>query len=152
MTAAPEVLFYQLDRRPLDKVLPGLLEKCLERGWRVVVQAGTNERLEAIDTLLWTYNEESFLPHGGAKDGPADMQPVFMTISEDNPNSASIRFLVDGADLASFEGYARVVYLFDGGDEEARGRARGQWKRAKSAGCDVTFWRQNERGAWQKQG
>lgn len=152
MTAAPEVFFYQLDRLPLDKVLPGLLERSLERGWRAVVQTGADERLEAIDTLLWTYSEELFLPHGGVKDGPPAMQPVFLTTAEDNPNGASIRFLVDGADLTAFDGYARVVYLFDGKDEEARTRARSQWKRAKTAGCEVTFWRQNERGVWQKQG
>lgn len=152
MTDKPEVLFYQLDKRPLDKVLPGLLEKCLERGWKAVVQTGTNERLEAINTLLWTYGEESFLPHGGAADGPAQLQPVFLTTTEDNPNGAAIRFLVDGADVTAFEGYARIVYLFDGKDEDARGRARSQWKKAKGEGCEVTFWKQNERGAWQKQG
>jgi DNA polymerase-3 subunit chi len=152
MTDKPEVLFYQLDLRPLDRALPGLLERCLQRGWRAVVQTGTNERLEALDTLLWTYSEESFLPHGGVKDVRPDMQPVFLTTAEDNPNGATIRFLVDGADISALEGYVRVVYLFDGKDEEARARARGQWKRAKSEGCEVTFWRQNERGAWQKQG
>lgn len=152
MTSGPEVLFYQLDRHPLERVLPGLLERSLDRGWRVVVQTGSNERLAALDTLLWTYNEESFLPHGGAKDGPPAMQPIFLTTEEDNPNGANIRFLVDGADLSAFDGYSRVVYLFDGKDDDARARARGQWKRAKGAGCEVTFWRQNERGVWQKQG
>jgi DNA polymerase-3 subunit chi len=151
-TATTEVLFYQLDRHPLEKVLPGLLERSLERGWRAIVQTGGTERLEALDTLLWTYSEESFLPHGGPKEGPPAMQPVFLTTGEDNPNGAAIRFLVDGADVAVFDGYARVVYLFDGKDEEARTRARGQWKRAKGSGCEVTFWRQNERGVWQKQG
>jgi DNA polymerase-3 subunit chi len=146
----PEVLFYQLERQPLDRVLPGLLEKTLERGWRAVVQAGGEERLEALDALLWTYRDESFLPHGTARDGFAAEQPVFLTTGEDNPNGAGVRFLVDGADCGELGGYGRVVYLFDGRDEDARAKAREQWKAAKNAGFTVTYWQQNERGGWEK--
>ena len=150
MSAAAEVLFYQLERQPLDKVLPGLLEKTLERGWRAVVQAGGEERLEALDALLWTYSEASFLPHGTARDGFSDQQPVFLTVTDANPNGAAVRFFVDGADSAELSGYARVVYLFDGRDEDARAKARAQWKRAKADGHAVTFWQQNDGGRWEK--
>ena len=146
----PEVLFYQLERQSLDRVLPGLLEKTLERGWRAVVQAGGEERLEALDALLWTYRDESFLPHGTVRDGFAAEQPVFLTTGEDNPNGAGVRFLVDGADCGELGGYGRVVYLFDGRDEDARAKAREQWKAAKNAGFTVTYWQQNERGGWEK--
>jgi DNA polymerase III subunit chi len=95
-----EVLFYHLTRQPLDKVLPGLLERTLERGWRAVVQAGSRERVDALDALLWTYSEEGFLPHGTARDGFPEHQPVFLTTGEDNPNGAALRFLVDGAEAA----------------------------------------------------
>ena len=32
-----EILFYHLQRQPIERVLPGMLEKSLERGWRVIV-------------------------------------------------------------------------------------------------------------------
>jgi DNA polymerase-3 subunit chi len=147
---AVEVLFYQLDHQPLDRILPGLLEKTLERGWRAVVQAGSTERVEALDALLWTYREESFLPHGTASDGFPDRQPVFLTADDGNPNAASVRFLVDGAECAAFAGYSRVVYLFDGHDENARAQARRQWKAAKEGGAEVTYWQQTDRGRWEK--
>ena len=145
-----EVFFYHLERAPLERVLPQLLEKTLERGWRAVVQASTSERLEALDTLLWTYRDESFLPHGTARDGDAAEQPVFLTTADDNPNDANIRFLVDGADAGDLEAYGRAIYLFDGRDEEAVQRARAQWAAAKDAGHDVTYWQQSESGAWEK--
>lgn len=151
MTHAPEVLFYQLERQPLEKVLPGLLEKTLERGWRAIVQTASQERLEALDTLLWTYSEESFLPHGAAKDGDPAKQPVFLTVQDGNANSAEVRFLVDGAGNPDLSGYARVVHLFDGQDAEALAQARNQWKKAKEAGYPVTYWRQNSQGRWEKQ-
>jgi DNA polymerase-3 subunit chi len=145
-----EVLFYQLERQPLDQVLPGLLEKTLERGWRAVVQAGGPERVEALDGLLWTYREESFLPHGTASDGFSDRQPIFLTTGEDNPNGAAVRFFVDGAECGDLSVYTRAVYLFDGRDQDALQQARRQWKSVKSAGHDCTYWQQNERGRWEK--
>ena len=58
-----EVLFYHLQDMSLENVLPPLLEKSLERGWRVVVQSTSEERADALDAHLWTYRDDSFLPH-----------------------------------------------------------------------------------------
>ena len=147
-----EVLFYHLDRQPLERVLPELLEKCLERGWRTVVQVGSDERRDALDAHLWTYREEGFLPHGTVKDGNAEAQPVWLTAGDDNPNAATVRFLADGAELADLAGYQRVVMLFDGQDPDAVDRARAAWKTVKAAGHDATYWQQSERGRWEKKG
>lgn len=147
-----EVLFYHLERQGLEKVLPNLVEKTLERGWRAVVQAGTEERLAAIDLALWTYKEESFLAHGQAKDGHAAEQPVYLTTGAETPNGAGVRFLVDGAEAQEFTGFVRIVYLFDGNDADAVARARSQWTAAKGAGCPVTYWQQNAAGKWEKKG
>lgn len=144
-----DVLFYHLERQPLERVLPSLVERTLARGWRAVVQAGSEERVEALDTLLWTYSEESFLPHGSRKDGNIAEHPVFLTVDDVNPNGATVRFLVDGADLADLAGYERVVYLFDGNDESAVARARAQWKAAKGAGCTISYWQQSPEGRWE---
>jgi DNA polymerase III subunit chi len=147
----PEVLFYHLERAPLERVLPALLEKSLERGWRAVVQAGGEERLEALDTALWTYKEDSFLPHGTRKDGHAERQPVYLTTEEENPNSSTVRFLVDGAEAGDLTPYTRVVYLFDGNDPSAVEAARRQWTEVKGRGLSVTYWREGKNG-WEKQG
>lgn len=145
-----EVIFYHLERVPLEAVLPSLIEKTIARGWKAVVQAGSAERLEAIDEALWTYRADSFLPHGTARDGNAEAQPVFLTTGDDTPNGAGVRFLVDGAEPAGFTGFVRIVLLFDGNDSEAVAKARTQWKAAKAAGCGVAYWQQNETGRWEK--
>jgi DNA polymerase-3 subunit chi len=98
----PEIWFYQLQRRSLEQVLPNLIERTLQRGWRAVVQARTPERLAAIDDLLWTYAEDSFLPHGSSADGDAGLQAVWLTLGADNPNGAQIRFLVEGVEAEPF--------------------------------------------------
>ena len=92
-----ELLFYHLQNQPLEKVLPTLLERSLERGWRVVVQAASEERVEALDAHLWTFRDDSFLPHGTWRESEASQQPILLTVSDDNPNGAKVRFLLDGA-------------------------------------------------------
>ncbi|HVZ14034.1 MAG TPA: DNA polymerase III subunit chi [Bauldia sp.] len=145
-----EVLFYHLQSQPLEQVLPGLLERSLERKWRVIVQVGSEERRDALDAHLWTYRDESFLPHGTAKETRAAEQPVWLTATDDNPNGATVRFLADGAETADYAAYQRVVILFDGNDPDAVGRARGQWATAKAAGHDATYWQQAQSGRWEK--
>jgi DNA polymerase III subunit chi len=147
-----EVLFYHLEQQPLERVLPTLVERTLARGWRAVVQAGSEERVEALDTLLWTYAEESFLPHGTKRDGNDADQPVYLTTEDANPNGAAVRFLVDGAEAAEHTGYERIVHLFDGQDASAVAQAREQWKAAKAAGCAITYWQQSPEGRWEKRG
>ncbi len=148
--AVTEVYFYHLERQTLEDVLPGLLERSLERGWRAAVQAASEERVEALNTLLWTYREDSFLAHGTSRDGPPAAHPIYLTTEEDNPNAAQVRFLVDGAMLADASAYTRVVFLFDGRDAEATARAREEWQAAKAKGFEVGYWQQDGNGRWQK--
>ena len=146
-----EVLFYHLQRQPLEKVLPTLLERSLERGWRVVVQAASEERVEALDAHLWTYRDDTFLPHGTFRESEAAQQPVLLTMQDDNPNGATVRFLIDGApvpqDAAS---YQRIVLLFDGEDDDAVAAARARWTEVKAQGFEATYWQADEQGRWQK--
>lgn len=148
-----EVLFYHLERAALESVLPGLLEKSLERGWKAVVRAGSRARVEALNEHLWTYRDDSFLPHAaGGEDGAR--QPVWLTDGDDVPNSADVLFLVDGASAnpSALASFARCVTIFDGRDEAAVVGARSFWKEAKNAGHDATYWKQSPAGRWEKQG
>jgi DNA polymerase-3 subunit chi len=146
-----EILFYHLQRQKLEGVLPALLEKSLERGWRVVVQASSDERVEALDAHLWTYRDDAFLPHGTARDSDIRSQPVLITTADDNPNGAHVRFLVDGAPVpADAATYERIVLVFDGEDEDAVAAARARWGEAKQKGFAVTYWQPDEQGRWVK--
>ena len=145
-----DVYFYHLEHQTLERVLPSLLEKTLARGWHAVVQAGSEDRLDAIDMALWTYADDSFLAHGTARIGHASLQPVYLTLGSENPNGAGVRFLVDGAEAQEFAGAERFVYVFAGHDAEALASARGQWAAAKAAGCAVTYWQQSPNGRWEQ--
>jgi DNA polymerase III subunit chi len=148
-----EVWFYHLETQPLDAVLPALLQRSLDRGWKAAVQATSPERLAALDTVLWTFDDASFLPHGVKGEAQAERQPVLLTNDTANENGAAIRFFVDRASVASGlegQGYQRAVLLFDGGDDEAVADARAQWVAVKAMGYPVTYWQQDDGGRWEK--
>jgi DNA polymerase III subunit chi len=149
-----ETLFYHLERRALEDVLPGLVEKSLVRGWRAVVKTDSSERSDALDTLFWTYDEASFLAHAQSGDGEPKRQPVLITVEDENPNGAQILFCVGGtepSDWRALSSLVRVVLLFDARDQEALDRARAAWKKAKDAGHDVTYWKESPSGKFEKQ-
>src|SRR3974377_558259 len=120
-----EMLFYHLQGQKLEGVLPGMLEKSLERGWKVIVQGASEERIDALDAHLWTYRDDGFLPHGTWREQDSAAQRVLLTVNDGNPNAANVRFLIDGAPVPADAGsYQRIVLVFDGEDEDAVAAAR----------------------------
>jgi len=131
--------------------LPGLVERSLERGWRVVLQFASQASLEVLDVKLWTFSDESFIPHSGDMDEFAQLQPVFLTLdAQANPNAAQIRFCLEGASCPDFQTYQRLVIMFDGHDEVQLEQARNQWREFKAMEADVTYWQQNAQRGWEK--
>ncbi|MBV9077989.1 MAG: DNA polymerase III subunit chi [Methylobacteriaceae bacterium] len=147
-----EVYFYHLVRQPLEAVLPRLLALSLDRGWRALVKAASPERLAALDDHLWSFSEESFLPHGTTEEPDPGEQPVLLTLRDDNPNRAQALFLTDGAAMPDdVSGFERVALLLDGRDPDAVAAARATWRAAAGAGHAVSYWRQDDEGRWRKQ-
>jgi DNA polymerase-3 subunit chi len=146
-----EVWFYHLERASLEMVLPEWLERTLKRGWRARVRSDNPDRLEAMDAWLWTYRDDSFLPHGRADEPLADRQPVLLGGGAENLNSAQALFVLDG-DPGELDGYERCIVIFDGREDSALQSARAVWKRYKAGGHAVTYWKQGESRGWEKQG
>lgn len=149
-TASPEIWFYHLERSSLGGVLPGLLEKTRERGWKAVVRATDARLLDDLDDHLWTWRDDSFLAHGRASEPNAARQPVLLTESLENPNAAQALFIVDGAELGDTESLERCFIIFDGRDEASLHGARARWKSLKEAGANLAYWKQSPEGRWEK--
>lgn len=150
--SGPEVLFYHLTRRPLESVLPELLERSLARGWRVVVRGGAPERLAVLNDHLWKYRDDGFLPHGDATDGHAERQPIYLTAGPEKPNRPDVLMAIDRAEIRpeEFTAHSRLVVVFDGHDTEAVAEARDLWRQAVSSACRAQYWAQEESGRWVK--
>ena len=144
-----EIRFYHLQRSTIDQALPSLLEKAHGQGMRSVVAAADEVHVRELDTLLWTYRPDSFLPHGVSGDDHARDQPILLASSLENPNKATVLFLLDARDVPDGTDFTLCCQLFDGNDEDAVSAARQRWKTLKDAGHDLTYWQQGE-GGWEK--
>ena len=147
---ACEIWFYHLERSPLEQVLPELLERTLQRGWKALVRTAQPERIEHLDGWLWSWRDDSFLPHGTADEPMAERQPVLLTTALENPNGAEALFLVDGAEPGDLTPHERCILIFDGRDDAALETARGRWKAFKDQGLPVSYWQQRAERGWEK--
>ena len=148
--AKTEIWFYHLERSSLDQVLPGLLEKTLQRGWRALVRVNAAHRLDEIDETLWTYRPSSFLPHGRADADHAAVQPILLSDTGENLNSAQALFIVDDSEMGPTTEFSRCFIIFDGRDDQSLQHARGRWKALKGTDADLAYWRQSEDGRWER--
>jgi len=145
-----EVRFYHLQRQSTEQALPALVNKALQTGKRIIIQTADAKAASALNDHLWTYDASSFLPHGTAKDGNAEYQPIFITHNNDNPNGAKILILTGGADRDPKTDYDLCCEIFDGNNETALSTARAKWKAYKEANSlTLTYWQQTENG-WEK--
>jgi DNA polymerase-3 subunit chi len=145
-----EIHFYHLTSTPVERALPKLLEKALQGGFRSLVLMESEEKVEWMNNILWTYDPNSFLPHGSAKDGNAEEQPIYITASEENPTKANLLVITDGSELEVDESFNRVIDIFDGTNETATQKARARWKKYKDSGHALEYRQQNENGSWVK--
>lgn len=163
------VHFYHLTSTPLERALPKLLERCYGGGFRTVVLA-EEARVEKLNELLWTYDPNSFLPHGCEKDGNAERQPILIchSAARDSESAEStsdidpalmlripqddktILFITNGHLAENPVPYDRVIDMFDGGDAESLASARTRWKQYKDAGCELHYYQQTNSGSWDK--
>jgi DNA polymerase-3 subunit chi len=148
--ARPEIRFYHLQRQTQEQVLPVLLGKALETGRRVVVRMRDAGEVAEMNEHLWSFRADSFLPHGSAKDGFAERQPVWLTDIDENPNGADMMIVGQGADAAPSDHITLRCEFLDGADEGMVSAARERWRSYKDAGYEVTYWSQTERGGWER--
>lgn len=145
-----DVSFYHLQRTPLERALPKLLEKVLASGSRAVIMLGSDERVAELDSILWTYDPNSFLPHGTARDGRPEDQPAWLTAEDENPNGATVLILADGAASGRVAEFEKCLEIFDGNDAAALSAARQRWTAYKDANHKVAYWQQDETGRWRE--
>ena len=145
-----DIRFYHMITKRLEQALPELLAKAITVQPRIVVKAGSRERIETLDSLLWTYDAGSFLPHGYIRDGNEAEQPIWLTTEDDNPNGAQMLVLADGATSPHVKDYTLCCELFDGNDEDAVKAARARWSAYKAEGHELTYLQQDEQGRWVK--
>ena len=149
MADAAEYWFYHLEASTLEGVLPGLLEKTLEKGWRALVKM-PEAQLAELDNFLWTFRDDAFLPHGRHDEPQAELQPILLSATTDSAKGFDAVFLLGGTSIADIDGVSRTMVMINGRSQEDVTRERGRWKDLKASGASLAFYQQDERGRWEK--
>ena len=154
MANAAEYWFYHLEASTLEGVLPGLLEKTLEKGWRALVKLPEdklpNDKLDALDNFLWTFRDDGFLPHGRDDEPQAELQPILLSASTQSAKGFDAVFLLDGASVEDMDDVSRAMIMINGRSQDDIKRERARWKTLKDEGASLAYYQQDDRGRWEK--
>ncbi|AIK96697.1 DNA polymerase III subunit chi [Candidatus Odyssella acanthamoebae] len=140
-----DVAFYHLTVTPLEKALPKLVEKIYLNGLRALIVCDSQERLETLNSVLWTFSPTSFIPHGFV--GDPLRHPVWLSLSADNINKAEVVIVLNGAMIPD-NGFDRCMDMFDGNNPDTVHNARDRYKSYRDRDFKLTYWKQNDKGAW----
>jgi DNA polymerase-3 subunit chi len=137
--------FYHLAASPLERVLPRICERLLEGGERLLIVAEA-DRLDALDSVLWSYGRDSFLPHGRSGQPGAEGQPILLSAAPEAANGAENIALADGTWRDEALAFKRAFYFFDHGHLDV---ARASWRALKDRPeVERRYWKQDEAGKW----
>lgn len=146
---SPQYWFYHLEASTLEGVFPGLLEKTLAKGWRALVKL-PEANIAQLDSFLWTFRDDAFLPHGREDEPQAELQPILLTAELDDAKGFDAVFLIDGQMVEGLDGVSRVMVMINGRSEADVARERQRWKKLKDEGAELSYYQQDSRGRWEK--
>ena len=144
-----EFWFYHLEASTVEGVLPGLLEKTLQKGWKALVKL-PEAQLSEMDDYLWAYKDDSFLPHGRDDEPMADQQPITLSAAAKTAEGHQAVFLLGGAEIENMGGVERCMVMINGRSEADVIKERSRWKALKAKGATLSYWQQTDRGGWEK--
>jgi len=146
-----EIRFYHLTSTPFERAVPQLLSKIISQKKRVLLLVSDKKKAQEVDSLLWSYDPASFLPHGMLGDDYSENQPVLIATEPEAINNAEVVMITTGAVLEKIEDYKICVDIFNGHDEQEVSDARQRWKIYQQRDdVALTYWKQNIDGAWAK--
>lgn len=148
---ATEIRFYHLLRSTLEQALPQIVAKAYEKGHRIIIKTQSAAQSNTLDKLLWTYDEQSFLPHASGKVEAANDQPIWITDKEENPNNADVLIVTSGETLEMSKDFVLCCDMFDGAKDDLLQAARERWKYWRDQDdFDISYFQQTDGGGWEK--
>ena len=116
------------------------MDKAWQRGLKVWIWTGDNEHLREMDDLLWTFRQDSFVPHETFVSGDANAAPeapVILSADENAPPAMDVLINLSGR-LPALDQLPERVAEFVGPEEEARAQGRERFRGYREMQCELT--------------
>ena len=133
MTAGPQIDFYVLQEQSPDgrfKLACRIVEKAYRLGHRVYVRTGNSDDTNVLDDLLWTFSQNSFVPHQLSTESDSQGSPVVIGEHPSAAKGTDVVISVADGPVSDFTSYLRIVEIVGyEDDEKASGRNRFRYYR-----------------------
>ena len=111
-----------------------LVRKAHDANLSTLVLARDLDQAEALDELLWAFDDDAYIPHQIAGDDEDDLAPVLIATPD---MDVALRPLVLNLRDAAVEGTFERVLEVVPADDSAREPLRERWKQYQARGLDV---------------
>lgn len=120
----------------IDKAC-ALAEHAWRKGERVRLAVGDNAQAQYIDEALWTFREDSFVPHERVTDAAHAETPVLVALHQQLkqlPQGVVINLSAEPVGIC--DAVSRVVEVLAASDV-ARAEGRTRYRQYRDAGCEL---------------
>tara|TARA_Y100000287_G_scaffold27260_2_gene19054 strand:+ start:206 stop:670 length:465 start_codon:yes stop_codon:yes gene_type:complete len=145
-----QIIFYSTAPFQVEKTLFTLLEKSLEKGNKSLLLFKDKEKCLSINEQLWTYKQNSFLPHISEDDQIYDNIdiPVYLSTKNENPFKAELLFSIDGFLPDNIDHFERVIIIIDVNDELLNEKYKNYYLDINKNFEDIVFYKSDDNGKW----
>ena len=115
--------------------------KLIEKGYKqninpIYIKTDTQKQAEELDKILWTFRQESYIPHTLVDQDNNNTQPVQIGwIDNEIEDAEAIINLSDG--MPDISNHLKKIHEIIENIDEKKEKARERWKKYKSIGFNI---------------
>lgn len=113
-----------------------LLEKAYLKGHKVYVLCNNQQDAELIDELLWTFKEDSFIPHNLQGEGPEPPPPIHIGYDKEPRGFNDILLNLTPSIPTFYKKFRRIIELVSTMETEKE-QSRANYREYKAQGCTL---------------
>ena len=144
-----KAFFYKSSHRDVVRDIAWLTESIFKKNNRIVIFCTDQETAEVVDDFIWSYRDDSFIPHSIKKHRETSLDPILVTTDLDGSYEHNVLLALNGVLIKEkdWQRFAKVYYFFDDQDSREKENARAMWKSFSSLAVNCKYWI-NEKNKW----
>jgi len=124
-----EITFIVLNSAVKSRIVCDLTEKCYLNNQRIVIYTKSEEECKKIDSLLWTWKQQSFIPHKCLDSlSKSQNEPVVLTTSIESSADYDTVILVDPLPMETVSQFSTVIDFAEKYDSQGIELSRKRYK------------------------
>lgn len=113
-----QIIAYYPNPDNQKKVLPKLLESIVAKGFRIHITCDSQERIQELDSFLWTYEQLSFLPHSTSVDSNLSENPIVISQDSEIKNNATVLVSDDMSIPKNYDAFEKIVFIVNDNEHD----------------------------------